>query len=251
MPEILTVENLNIYDKDKYILKDLNLSIRESSIHALVGGSGSGKSTFCFSVLNLLHKSLSQIFHSYIIFSTPYSSLNWKNIRGKSIFYLPQNPAESFHPYIKIGKQIEDSLNVAGISISKAEICKLLEKFDIYNPESTLQKFPGELSGGERQRVLIAISSRIQPKLLIADEPTTALDPINEKLVLMDLLKLRAEFGTTVLLVTHDRRIVRELADQVTVLKNGVRIESFTLEKNSFPELKDDYTKKLLLERAN
>ena len=116
--------------------------------------------------------------------------------------------------------------------------------------EKKLGLSPFSLSGGERQRVLIAISSMIQPKIIIADEPTTALDSINERLVLKDLLKINKENLTTILLITHDRRLVRELADEVSVLNSGILMDNFLLNNGTFPDGISEYSKTLLLEKS-
>jgi ABC-type dipeptide/oligopeptide/nickel transport system ATPase component len=247
------IENLTIINSttNKYLLKNFRIELKESTIHALVGASGSGKSTLAFTILNLLPKYFNITFNTFQIFSYDYTSItNWNSIRGSSIVYIPQNPVDSFHPYIKLITQIFDFFHQKEIKITKKDIISNLSSFGIQDVEKKLGLSPFSLSGGERQRVLIAISSMIQPKIIIADEPTTALDSINERLVLKDLLKINKENLTTILLITHDRRLVRELADEVSVLNNGILMDNFLLNNETFPEGISEYSKTLLLEKS-
>jgi peptide/nickel transport system ATP-binding protein len=247
--ESIHCKNLSVIDSQgRKLLDNFNFQLSEGKIHALVGGSGSGKSTFCFAIQNLLLNNLTLEFEEFLILGVDFKKItNWKQWRGKEICYIPQNPADSFHPYFTLKTQILDTFKEIGVNISKLQIIDLLEKFGIKNPEEKLEKSPFSLSGGERQRVLIAISSFIQPKIIIADEPTTALDSLNERIVLKDLIGLISAGNTSLLLITHDRRIVRELADEVTVLKSGERVEHFFLNNRSLDGIKEEYSKKLLL----
>ncbi len=249
MFETLHCKNLNVFDENgRKLLVDFNFQLSSGKIHALVGASGSGKSTFCFAIQNLLLKNLRLSFDEFFILGEDFKNIkNWNQLRGKQFCYIPQNPADSFHPYFSLKTQIIDTFKEINIKISKIQIIEQLKKFDIKNPEEKLEKSPFSLSGGERQRVLIAISSFVQPKIIIADEPTTALDSLNERIVLKDLLELTKTGNASLLLITHDRRIVRELADEVTVLKDGKRIEYFPLNNKSLEGLSEEYTRKLLL----
>lgn len=252
--EIISAENLVLMSREtgRRILDSFSIKVKKGSIHSLVGASGSGKSSFSYVLLNLLRKNLKLEYKSLRLLEREFHEIKeWEQIRGREIVYLPQNPAESFHPYLSVKTQILDFLHKNEKFYNNFQLIELLSKFSIKNPDYVLNSKPNFLSGGERQRVLLAISSEIQPKILIADEPTTALDSINEKLVLKDLLRLKSENQTTILLITHDRRIVKELADDVTVMREGRSIESFTMKNGTFPQLKEDYTKKLLLERRN
>lgn len=250
--DIIRAEEIDLIDKNtgRIILDSFSARIKEGSIHSIVGASGSGKSTFSYILLNIIRSNLRLQYKNLTILNREFKTIdNWEMLRGKEIVYLPQNPAESFHPYLKIKSQIKDFLGKEKKNIEDSYLIELLSKFSLKNPEYVLNSKPDRLSGGERQRILLAISTEIRPKILIADEPTTALDSINEKLVLKDLIKLKENFQTTILLITHDRRIVKELADEVTVMKNGKNIEFFTMQKGSFPDLKEEYSRKLLLER--
>ena len=249
MFETLACKNLSVSDTHgRKLLDNFNFQLSMGKIHALVGGSGSGKSTFCFAIQNLLLNNLKLEFEEFYILGSDFNKIvNWKILRGKEICYIPQNPADSFHPYFSLKTQIYDTFNEINVKITKLELIFLLNKFGIKNPEEKLEKSPFSLSGGERQRVLIAITSYIQPKIIIADEPTTALDSLNEKIVLRDLIELINTGNTSILLISHDRRIVRELADEVTVLKSGVRVEHFFLTNKSLNGLNEEYSKKLLL----
>ncbi len=252
MNNFLEIQNLTLKDStsDRDILHNFNFSLKAGSIHALVGASGSGKSTLAFALLNLIPSSFSIQYETFQIFSEDFTSIqNWNQIRGLSIVYIPQNPVDSFHPYLNLKTQIEDYFREKKIKVKISEILTKMSSLGIKDPEKKLNHTPLSLSGGERQRVLIAISSIIQPKILIADEPTTALDSVNENLVLRDLFKINQNCKTSILFITHDRRIVRELADEVTVLNSGKIMDHFTIKKETFPSNITKYSQNLLFEK--
>jgi ABC-type dipeptide/oligopeptide/nickel transport system ATPase component len=246
--DLISVKNLTISSADKKILNEFSFRLKEGSIHAIIGGSGSGKSTFSYTVLGLIDPSLDFSFDKYNLIDYNYkdiSSKDWRNLRGKDICLIPQNPSNAFHPYLTLKTQLKDTFSQKNIQISSAELENLLNVFGFKDPKFTLSQKPTQLSGGERQRIVLSIAYKMSPKILVADEPTTALDPKNEKNVLDLMLKMVSEKNISLILVTHDRRIVKELADEITVLQNGKIMDNFYL--NHFHNLKlNTYTIKLL-----
>ena len=250
LKDLLNIENLSIYSPSskKYILDGFPFHLQNDKIHAIIGESGSGKTTFATSILNLLSKDLQLTFNNYQILKRDYHSISsqeWQGMRGKRLCLIPQSPANAFHPYKKIGKQIYEYFRLKEKSLAKKDrILSLLEKTGIQAVEQKYSSLPSELSGGERQRILIAMAIALQPEILIADEPTTALDSINEKLTLQLLYKLVKQNGVGMILITHDMRIVNAIADEVTVLQKGRYIESAQLNKGMV-RFKTPYSKSL------
>ncbi|MCB1141823.1 MAG: ABC transporter ATP-binding protein [Leptospiraceae bacterium] len=236
---------------EKVLLNQFRFTLREGEIHSIVGASGSGKSTFSMSLLGLLPDNIKIKWDEFQILSRNYDEIDentWIHWRGKEICLVPQNPANAFHPYLSIGEQILDSFHVKKVKISKEEIFHTLSEFGFLNPKKTFLQKPPELSGGERQRILLSIAYKMNPKILVADEPTTALDAKNEKSILELMIRIVQEKKISLILVSHDRRIVRELSDRVTVINRGEFIESFPM-NGSFPNEMKEYSKRLLLER--
>ncbi|MEM7182550.1 MAG: ABC transporter ATP-binding protein [Spirochaetota bacterium] len=250
MNPLLTIQNLSIKNpkQEKQILHGFDFQLEKDKIHAVIGESGSGKTTFATSILHLLASNLSMSFDNYRVLTQEYndiSSKEWQSIRGKHICLVPQSPAGAFHPYKKIGKQIYEYFLVKEKKLAKKDrILSLLEKTGILAGEQKYSSLPSELSGGERQRILIAMAIALKPDILIADEPTTALDSINEKLTLHLLYKLVKKNGVGMILITHDMRIVNAIADEVTVLQKGKFVESAKLQNGMF-HLQNPYSQSL------
>jgi peptide/nickel transport system ATP-binding protein len=249
--KIVEVENLSIFSKNrnKYLLSNFSFSLNSGQIHAIVGASGSGKTTFAVSLLNLLSPDLAQNYSKYILFNKEYdsfSNLEWNSMRGENIFIVPQNPIQAFHPFLSLKNQVLDFLELKQKNISLDELVDSLNNLGIDNPYAKLKKRPFEISGGERQRILIAMSSFVSADIIIADEPTSALDSINEKKVLEMLYFQVKTKNSSLILIAHDRRIVRELADITTIIKNGEWIETLSLTNGKFSEFKNKYTQELL-----
>jgi len=248
--KVVEVENLFIKSKsNKFILEDISFSLEQNQIHAVVGDSGSGKSSFGYFLLNLLSENLQSDYKKFFILGhdgKEISFTTWQKLRGREIFLIPQNPILAFHPYLNIGTQIQDFFRAKNFYFSKEEVMEKFFSLGISEPQKKWDYKPSQISGGERQRILIGLALFSKPKILIADEPTTALDAMNEKKVLEALYKVIVNSQTSVILISHDRRIILEFADEVTVLKNGKFIEKFAIQNNILPLFKSQYTKELL-----
>ncbi|MCB1189120.1 MAG: ABC transporter ATP-binding protein [Leptospiraceae bacterium] len=248
--KLIEVENLFIRDKEgRYILKNFDFSLEKEQIHAIIGESGSGKTSFALSIFKLNNQNLHITFKKFDLIKIPldsYSTPKLEDLRGKVVSLIPQNPISAFHPYRKVGSQIMEFFRLKKSPLANLDsIMTILSETGIASPDKKIKMFPNELSGGERQRILISMAFALKPKIIVADEPTTALDPVNEKKVLKLLYALVQKNKTGMVLITHDLRIVKEMADMVTVLKNGLIVEKFSITQNSMSITKD-YTKKLL-----
>ncbi|MGF1748514.1 ABC transporter ATP-binding protein [Vibrio cionasavignyae] len=233
---VLVIDNLSVgFGRGKsveQVTNKVSLSIQKGETLALVGESGSGKSVTANSVLKLLPKGSSHYLNGTITFDgidmLSCSARQLRGIRGGRIGMIFQEPMVSLNPLHKIGKQLVETLAIhRGMRATKAEALAVswLKKVGIRSPERKISAYPHELSGGERQRVMIAMALINEPELLIADEPTTALD-VSVQAQILDLLKeLQQELGMAMLFITHDLSIVRRIADRVAVMKDGELVE--------------------------
>jgi microcin C transport system ATP-binding protein len=234
-------------------VKGASLSLDRGETVALVGESGSGKSVTALSVLQLLpyptarHSARSSIkFQGTELVGAPETVL--RDIRGNRISMIFQEPMTSLNPLHVVEKQIGETLGLhKGLSPAKARsrTLELLDLVGIKDPASRLQSYPHQLSGGQRQRVMIAMALANEPDLLIADEPTTALDVTIQAQILKLLKELQRDFGMALLLITHDLGIVRKMADRVRVMTNGEMVESGATE-TVFTAPSHPYTQRLL-----
>ncbi len=216
---------------------------------ALVGASGSGKSTIGMAILGILDKNLKVEYETFQIFGKEkheYSLKDWQKILGKDLYLIPQNPILAMHPYLTVGAQIEDYFKSKKISFIKEEIFDLFESVGIQEPKRKWESKPNYLSGGERQRIFLILCKKIHPKLIIADEPTTALDSKNEKKTLEILMEILFKEKISVILISHDQRIIKELADRGIILKEGEILENFINQNGKIFNLKHSYSVKLL-----
>jgi len=210
----------------------ISFDIKERETVALVGESGSGKSVSALSIMQLLpypsasHPSGTIMFKDRNLIGADETTL--REMRGDQISIIFQEPMTSLNPLHTIEKQVGEILTLhRGLSTSRARdrVLELLNKVGIHNPESRLQDYPHQLSGGQRQRVMIAMALANEPDLLIADEPTTALDVTIQAQILELLLELQRELGMAMLLITHDLGIVRKMAQRVNVMTQGKIVE--------------------------
>ena len=257
-PALLQVENLRVSFKNEekqYIetVKGISFSIPVNTTVALVGESGSGKSVTSLATMGLLPTESSQIasdskilFEGQNLLDLPRREMRKKC--GKDIAMIFQEPMSSLNPVFTVGSQIAEILQLhLGMSRKQARVraLELLIEVGIPSPETKIDAYPGQLSGGQQQRVMIAMAIACKPKLLIADEPTTALDVTIQKQILNLLESLRKKHQMSMLFITHDLALVGEIADQVIVMRHG-QIREQGRVKDVLERPQDVYTKALL-----
>ncbi|MBS4175472.1 ABC transporter ATP-binding protein [Bacillus sp. FJAT-49736] len=223
--------SFRIQDNFYAAVDGVSLTVNENEVVAIVGESGCGKSALALSIMGLHPEGRTKLegnvnFQNRNLLSLSTSEMN--KIRGKDVGMIFQDPLTALNPLMTCGKQIEESMNYhtkLSASEIKAKALELLKKVGIPNPERTYKQYPHELSGGMRQRVVIAIAIACDPSLVIADEPTTALD-VTIQAQIMDLLKdLQKQMKTGIILITHDLGVVAEMADRVAVMYAGEIVE--------------------------
>ncbi|MCM2401491.1 ABC transporter ATP-binding protein [Rhizobium sp. S153] len=253
---LLSVRDLSVAfhqgGKETLAVDRVSFDIAPGEVVALVGESGSGKSVSANSVLRLLpypaasHPSGEILFEGRDLLKLPEAEL--RQVRGNDVTMIFQEPMTSLNPLHSIEKQIGEILELHQAMSGPAareRTLELLRQVGIREPEKRLSAYPHELSGGQRQRVMIAMALANRPKLLIADEPTTALDVTVQAQILALLRQLKADHGMSMLFITHDLGIVRKFADRVCVMTKGRIVESGPVEE-IFNNPQHDYTKKLL-----
>jgi microcin C transport system ATP-binding protein len=253
---LVSVDDLSVDfragDKVTHAVRHVSFDIGHGETVALVGESGSGKTVTALSILQLLpypsasHPSGSIRFKGENLLALPPDGL--RHVRGNQISMIFQEPMTSLNPLHTIEQQIAEVLRIhMGLTGQKARdrVIELLTKVGIEDPRGRLPSYPHQLSGGQRQRVMIAMALANEPDLLIADEPTTALDVTIQAQILELLLELKAEFNMAMLLITHDLGIVRKMADRVCVMHSGEIVERGATHA-IFAHPKNDYTKHLI-----
>lgn len=252
---ILKVQDLNIEFHDHLIpetvVYDFDLILKAGEIVGLVGESGSGKSMSALAIAGLLRrhdmKKTGQIlFDGVDLLSCDRKVL--RKFQGKEIGMVFQEPMTSLNPVKRIGWQVEESLRIH-TELNKEErykrVIEALENVELQDPERVYRQYPHELSGGMRQRVMIAAAMICKPRLLIADEPTTALDVTIQAQIVKLLKRLNREEGTAILFISHDLSLVKRLCSRILVMKSGYVVESGETQQ-IFYHPADAYTKKLI-----
>ena len=222
---------ISLRDGNKPILRRVSLTVGTGEVHGLVGESGAGKSTIAKATLGIIPSQVrvtaGQIkFEGRDLFALSPSGL--RAVLGRDIALVPQDPSTALNPARRIDAQMTDGLRLKrGLSAKEARrrAGALLDEVQIRDPERVLNSYPHQLSGGMRQRVLIAAAFGLEPKLVIADEPTTALDVTVQKQILRLIRSLQERHGTSVLFVSHDLGVVAKICDRVTVLYMGKVVE--------------------------
>lgn len=228
---ILEIKNLDLFFGENQALYDINLKLKQGTMHALVGESGCGKSLTAMSIMQLLPKA-AKITNGEILFNEKnilqYNSSRMRNIRGNEIALIPQDPMTSLNPLYTIGNQLIEAIKAHSSVTERQALRKAREVMDLVKiPEidKKLQFYPHEFSGGMKQRIIIAMALACSAKLIIADEPTTALDVTIQKQI-MDLIdEIKKELRTTILLISHDLALVSNYADDVSVMYSGHIVE--------------------------
>lgn len=253
---MLEVSNLKTgFDIDGEIyhaVDNVSFSVKPGQIVGIVGESGCGKSVMSLSIMQLLPQGIGKVTGGEIKFQGQniegYTSDEMNKLRGKDISMIFQEPMTSLNPVFTIGNQIEEIL-LNHLAISKTEArqqsIELLKSVGIPRPDKIVDEYPHQLSGGMRQRVMIAIAIACHPKLLIADEPTTALDVTVQAQILELLKKIQAKNDMSIILITHDLGVVAEMCDEVIIMYAGKIVERTNVD-NLFHNPKHPYTKLLM-----
>ena len=254
---ILELKNVVVNDprSNEVIVHGSSFIVRKNTCLSIVGESGSGKSMTTKAILGLTNPWLkisgTAKYKGKNLIGLKQSEL--RKIRGKNICMIPQDAMTSFDPLYTIGYQMIETF-VENLGISKEESKKLaiesLDKMLINNPEEVIKKYPHQLSGGMLQRCMIAIAIAMKPDIIIADEPTTALDSINQREVVEEFKRLRDVTGTSLIFISHDLGVVQSLADDILVMKNGECVEYGTAKK-IFENQQHEYTKYLIDTRVS
>lgn len=255
MNSILNIDDLHLEVRQNQlanaVLSGVDLSINIGEIHGLVGDSGAGKSMLAKAILGIL-PAATRIRNGVIYFDgkdiTRLERKQRRYLASRHIAMIPQDPMTSLNPVRRIGKQVCDVLQLhMGMTRGEAqqETQNLLDHVQIREPETVMRKYPFELSGGMRQRVLIAIAFSCKPELIIADEPTTALDVTVQRQILQLIKHLQMSSATALLFISHDLGVVAKICDRISIMKSGRIVECQTAE-SLFDDPQHTYTRSLL-----
>ncbi len=238
--------------QENQVLHNISFDIHKNEILGVVGESGSGKSVASLAVLGLLPKKNARISKGEIIFNNKslldLGEKEYRSIRGNEIAMIFQEPMSSLNPSMKCGQQVAEILlehTTLSSNEAKLETLSLLEKVKLPDPERAYRSYPHQLSGGQKQRIMIAMAIACKPKLLIADEPTTALDVTVQKEIISLLKSLQSEYKMSVLFISHDLSLVSEIADNVLVMYQGKMVE-YGSSSSIFNNPQQEYTKALI-----
>ncbi len=255
MDDLLWIKDLRVWVQDdlgpRELIKGVHLKVGAQKIVALVGGSGSGKTTAGLSILRLLAESMS-IRGGEIVFEghdlLKCSPRQMQELRGRDISMVFQEPLSAFNPVFTIGLQVFEVLRYH-TKLSHGQIMERVEQLllsvGLDNPSQVMRSYPHQLSGGMRQRAMVAQAIALNPKLIIADEPTSNLDVTLQAQIIELFRKLRDELKVSILLITHDMGVVRELADEMAVLFSGQVVE-FGPTKDILSNPRHAYTSELV-----
>ena len=258
MSAILKVENLNVTlhhrRASKKLVENVSFEVRPGECLGILGESGSGKSMTVKSILGLLDKNFqvsgSAIFDGQDLLKESKEEL--RRLRGSRITMVLQNPMTCFDPLYRIGNQMAEtfathtSWNAQEIRTHSLEI---LDQMRIRNGEEVLEKYPHQLSGGMLQRIMIGIAMALQPELLIADEPTTAIDAITQYEILEEFIRIKKQKNTAMLFITHDLGAISRVADRILVMNSGHVVDSGSFD-HILKHADDPYTRMLVEKRS-
>lgn len=255
MKPILNIDDVHLEVRQNHlaitVLSGVDLSINIGEIHGLVGDSGAGKSMLAKAILGIL-PAATEIRSGEIQFDrkdiTRLDRKRRRHLASRHIAMIPQDPMTSLNPVRRVGKQVCDVLQLhMGMSRAEArqETQRLLDDVQIREPETVMRKYPFELSGGMRQRVLIAIAFSCKPELIIADEPTTALDVTVQRQILQLIKHLQMNSATALLFISHDLGVVAKICDRISIMQSGRIVECQSAE-SLFDQPQHAYTQSLL-----
>ncbi|WP_458119865.1 nickel import ATP-binding protein NikD [Paenibacillus sp. Z6-24] len=260
LPNVLEVRDLHIRlrtdNEPVTLLEPVNLTLAPGRVLGIVGESGSGKSLTCSAILQMLDPRRMDVSGTVRLQGRELNAMSageMQRIRGREIGCIMQNPMNAFTPVYTIGAQFVETLRThtdLSRRQAKEQAVAALTRMNLPEPASLMRKYPFQLSGGMLQRVMIAISMCLRPALLIADEPTTALDVVNQLRVLRELDRLRTECGTSILLISHDLGVISQLADEVAVMQKGRIVEQADVYE-LFDQPVHEYTRLLLQARPH
>lgn len=258
MSTILKVENLNVtltYRKtSKKLVENVNFEVHPGECLGILGESGSGKSMTVKSILGLLdknfHVSGSAVFDGHDLLKESKEEL--RRLRGSRITMVLQNPMTCFDPLYRIGNQMSETFathTTWNAQEIRSHCLKILNQMQILNGEEVLQKYPHQLSGGMLQRIMIGIAMALQPELLIADEPTTAIDAVTQYEILEEFVRIKKNKNTAMLFITHDLGAISKVADRILVMNSGHIVDSGNFE-HIRNHAQDPYTRLLIEKRS-
>lgn len=251
---LLEIANVSVRFSDTTVIQNISIDLGHNEILGVVGESGSGKSITSLSVLGLLKNATISgaiLYQEKNLLEATESEL--QSIRGNKISMIFQEPMTSLNPSMICGKQVEEVLirhNKETIGNYKNDVLELFSKVKLPDPITTYNKYPHELSGGQKQRIMIAMAIACKPEILIADEPTTALDVTVQKDIILLLKELQQETTMSIIFISHDLSLISEIADKVVVMYKGAIVEK-GLTSNIFNNPKHSYTKALIKARPN
>jgi peptide/nickel transport system ATP-binding protein len=248
---LLEVDHLSIYFRDQAVVRDLSFSVRQGEVLGLVGESGSGKSLTSLSILRLLDGAArvegAIRFQGENLLALKPEQM--RHYRGRKIAMIFQEPMTALNPVMPVGRQIAEAIETHQPELGRTQVreavLKAMAAVAIAEPELRVRDYPHQFSGGQRQRLLIAMALVNQPSLLIADEPTTALDVTVQAQILLLLKELQQRNGLGMLFISHDLAVVAQVADRVAVMRKGVLLETGTRDQ-VFLHPRHDYTRSLL-----
>ena len=255
-PWIIEVKNLSVSFGEKQVLNNINFKVHQGETLGIVGESGSGKSITSLAIMGLLSPLAKIHPGSEILFHQNGQTINLleldtneiRKIRGNEIAMIFQEPMTSLNPSLRCGEQVEESILLhqkLSKTEAKAKVISLFEKVKLPNPERVYKAYPHELSGGQKQRVMIAMAIACEPKLLIADEPTTALDVTVQKATLDLLKELQQEHNMSMIFISHDLGVIANVCEEVLVMFRGDVVEQGNV-IDIFNNPKENYTKGLI-----
>jgi peptide/nickel transport system ATP-binding protein len=248
---LLDVDHLSIYFRDQAVVRDLSFSVRQGEVLGLVGESGSGKSLTSLSILRLLDGAArvegAIRFQGENLLALKPEQM--RHYRGRKIAMIFQEPMTALNPVMPVGRQIAEAIETHQPELGRTQVrdavVKAMAAVAIAEPELRMRDYPHQFSGGQRQRLLIAMALVNQPLLLIADEPTTALDVTVQAQILLLLKELQQRNGLGMLFISHDLAVVAQVADRVAVMRKGTLLETGTRDQ-VFLHPRHAYTRSLL-----
>lgn len=252
---LLKVEDISVFLKEKnkkrYLIENISFELKEGECLGVLGESGSGKSLTCKSIMGLLDNKTffiegSAIYNGKNLLESKSEEL--RKLRGKEIAMILQNPMTCFDPLYTIGYQITETFTehtTLSIQEIKKKSVEILERMQLKNPEDILSKFPHQLSGGMLQRIMIGLALAMNPKFIIADEPTTAIDAITQFEIIKEFQKIKENSKVGIIFISHDLGVISEIADYVIVMNKG-KIVSQGKKDKIFSQTNDEFTKMLI-----